>query len=107
MMASVGCYNLPLLKEGDGVPKVIPPCLRIPIGCSSFKLMSTSNMIASSEIGNLGIKACLDVPYVEGTLFPRGDLKGEGACLSNCTFLPTIVVLGGDGTLGAFYLTTS
>ncbi len=103
----VGCYNPPLLKEGDGAPEAMPPCLRLPIRCSSSESMSTLNMIASFEIGHLGIKACLGLLSMEGTLLPRGDLRGERACLSGCTFLLTIVVLGGDDTLGAFYLTTS
>jgi hypothetical protein len=63
-------------------------------------------MISSFKIGDLGIKACLGLPFVEGTFLSRGDLRGECAYLSGCTFLHAIVVLGGDNTLGAFYLTT-
>jgi hypothetical protein len=103
----VGCYNPPLLKEGDGAPEAMPPCLRLPIRCSSSESMSTLNMIASSEIGHLGIKACFSLLSMGGTFLPRGDLKGECACLSGCTFLLNIVILRADDTLGAFCLTTS
>jgi hypothetical protein len=72
-----GCYNLPLLKEGNGAPKVIPSYLRLPIGHSSSESMSTLKTMASFEIGNLGIKARFCLPFIEGRLLARGDLKGE------------------------------
>jgi hypothetical protein len=70
------CCNPPLLKEGDGAPKVIPPCLRLPIGRSSSKLMSTLKSMASFEIGNLGIKVRFYLLDIEGTFPPIGDLRG-------------------------------
>jgi len=60
------CCNPPLLKEGDGVPEAISPCFKLPIGHSSSKLLSTSNTMASSEKGDLGIEARLCLPLLRG-----------------------------------------
>lgn len=72
-----GCRNPPLLKEGDGAPKVIPPCFRLPIRHSSLKSMSTLKTMASFKIRNIGIKVHFCLPSIEGTFLPRGELRGE------------------------------
>ncbi len=89
-----GCYNPPLLKEGDGVLEAIPPCLKLLIGHSSSKLLSTSNIMASSRKGDLGIKARFCLLSIKGMFLPRGGLKGGHICLASCTLLPIVVVLG-------------
>jgi hypothetical protein len=71
------CYNLPLVKEGDGVLETAVPYIRLPIGHSSFELLSTLNTIISSVIGKLGSEAHLCVPSIEETLPLRVDLRGE------------------------------
>jgi hypothetical protein len=100
------CYSPPLLKEGDGAPKVVLLCLRLPIGHSSSKSLSTSNIVASSRIKNLRIEIRLCLPFVGGMFPPRGDLRGECACCLHYTLLFDVVIEGGDGILGPFCLTT-
>ncbi len=100
------CYNLPLVKEGDGVLEVVALCIKLPIGHSSFELLSTLNMVVSFGIGDLGSEAHLCVPFIEGMLLLRVDLRGECTYLPSCTLLLTIVVSGNDNTLGTFCLAT-
>ncbi len=63
-------------------------------------------MITLSKIKDFMSGPCLCLPFVGGTFFPKGDLKGERACLSSC-LLPIVVVLGANNTLVAFCLTTT
>ncbi len=100
----IGCCSPRLLKEGDVAPEAIHACLRLPIGSSLFKSLSTSNIVASFGIGNLRIEAHFSLHFVRGTFPPRGDLKGEHVCCLRCTLLSVVVVGGGDGTLGAFFV---
>ncbi len=99
-----GCYNPPLLKEANGAIEVVPPCLILPIGHSLFESLSKSNIVASFRIGDLRIEVCLSLPFVRKTFPPRGDLKGKHVCCLRCTLLSAVVVGGGDGTLGAFFV---
>ncbi len=89
---SIGCCGSLLVKEGDGVLEVVLPYLKLPIGRSSFKLLSTLNMVASSEIGDLGSRACLCLPSIEGMFPLRGGLKGKCTYLSCCTLLPIVTI---------------
>jgi hypothetical protein len=42
-----------LVNEGDGVLKVVLPCLKLPIGLSTSELLSTLNTFTPSVIGDL------------------------------------------------------
>jgi hypothetical protein len=64
-------------------------------------------MLIPFEVGNFVGGACLCLPFVGGMLPPRGDLREKCACLSGCTLLPIVVVLGGDGTLVVFCQATA
>ncbi len=63
-------------------------------------------MITFSKIRDFMGGPCLCLAFVGGTLLPKGDLKGERACLSSC-LLPIVVVLGANSTLVAFCLTAT
>ncbi len=88
----VRCCSSLLVKEGDGVLEVVLPYLKLPIQHSSFKSLSTLNMVASSKIGDLGSGACLCLPSIEGMFPLRGGLRGKCAYLSCCTLLPIVIV---------------
>jgi hypothetical protein len=94
------------VKEGDGVLKIVAPYIRVPIGHSSFELLSTLNIVVFSRIGELGSEVHLCVPSIEETLPLKVDLRGECTCFSSSTLLHDIVVLRGDGTLDTFCLAT-
>jgi hypothetical protein len=47
-----GC-SAPLVNEGDGALEVVLPYLKFPIGCSTFELFSTLNMLTPFELGDL------------------------------------------------------
>jgi hypothetical protein len=80
------------MKEGNGVLEVVPPYLKLPIKGSSLQLLSTLNMVASSEIGDLGSEACLCLPSIEGMFPLKSGLKKECTYLSICTLLHIVVV---------------
>jgi len=43
---SVGCCSPPIADEGDGALEVVPPCLKLPMGRSSSKSLSTLKTFA-------------------------------------------------------------
>ncbi len=95
------------MNDGDVVANIVPPCLKFPIGCSSFESLSTLNTFIPSEIGDFVGGACLCLPFVGGTFPPRGNLKAKHVCFSGCALLSVVVVLGGDDTLAVFCQATA
>jgi hypothetical protein len=89
--------------EGDGTLYVLPPYVKLSRGCPLFELLSTSKIFVSTKIGDLVGGVCTYLPYVGGNIPPISSLKREHAYFFGYTFLSSIVILGGDGTLVTCY----
>jgi hypothetical protein len=68
----VRCCSPLLLNEGNDALEVVHPCLKLPIGHSSFGLLSTFKIVASFRIGDLGIKTSLVCTFYWGNAPSKG-----------------------------------
>jgi hypothetical protein len=96
---SVGCCSPPIADEGDGALEVVPPCLKLPMGRSSSKSLSTLKTFAWARIGDPVGGACAFLPFAGGNIPHAGIFRGECICLSSCTLSQGVAVLGGDCSL--------
>lgn len=96
---SVGCCSPPIADEGDGALEVVPPCLKLPMGRSSSKSLSTLKTFAWARIGDPVGGACAFLPFAGGNIPHAGIFRGECTCLSSCTLSQGVAVLGGDCSL--------
>jgi hypothetical protein len=98
-----GCCSPLLVNEGNGAIKVVHPCLKLPIVVRVAVHIENGGFFRDRRSWD---QSLLVPTSIGGMLPPRGDLSGECAYCSSCTFLLVIIIGGGDGTMGAFCLTT-
>ncbi len=68
---STGCYSLSLVNDGDNVTNIVPPCLKLPIKCSSSESFSTLDTLIPFEAGDFMGGACLCLCF-DGECFLQG-----------------------------------